>query len=157
MPIYTHNTPTPIDLAINWQVGAIVVVAGDRGDAVVTVSPTNPEKAVDRRGAEETKVSFDGQSLTVTGPKPRISVFGPTESVDLKVELPAGSRLTAEIAVGGVRTTGRLGATRIKCLTGPVELDTIGDLWLRAGHGSVTVERADGSIEVTADHGQVRI
>src|SRR5690606_26417831 len=98
MPSYTHNTPTPIDLAINWQVGTIEVIAGDRTDTIVTVSATNPEKAVDRSGAEETTVEFDGQRLTVTGPKPRISVFGPTESVDLKVELPTDSRLTAEIA-----------------------------------------------------------
>ena len=65
----TYPTPTPIDLAINLPVGAIDVVAGDRTDTVVTVSPTNPAKAVDRRGAEETKVDFDGQRLTVTGPE----------------------------------------------------------------------------------------
>src|SRR5450756_1444071 len=43
----TYNTPTPIDLAINLQVGAIEVIAGDRADTVTTVSPTNPTKAVD--------------------------------------------------------------------------------------------------------------
>ena len=42
---------TPIDLAIHLPVGEIEVVAGDRTDTVVTVSPTNPAKAVDRRGA----------------------------------------------------------------------------------------------------------
>jgi hypothetical protein len=153
----TYNTPTPIDLSINLQVGGIEVIASDRTDTVVTVSPTNPAKAVDRRGAEETKVDFDGQQLTVVGPRPRISWFGPTESVDLKVELPTGSRLTAESAVGGVRTVGRLGATRIKSSLGPVELDTTGDLWLRASHGNATLGTADGEIEITADHGQIRV
>lgn len=157
MPSYTHKTPDPIDLAINWQVGAVEVFATDRADTVVAVSPTNPEKAVDRRGAEETKVDFDGQRLTVTGPKPRFSVVGPTESVDLTIQLPTGSRLSAEIAVGGVVTTGRLGATRIKGSMGPIEIDTTSDLWLRAAHGTVTVGTADGGVEVTADHGQVRI
>jgi len=153
----TYNTPTPIDLAINLQVGAIEVIAGDRADTVVTVSPTNPTKTVDRRGAEETKVDFDGQRLTMTGPRPRISFIGPTESVDIKVELPTGSRLTAEIAVGGVVTIGRLGATRIKASTGPVDVDTTGDLWLRASHGNATLGTAEGSVEITADHGQIRI
>jgi hypothetical protein len=157
MPTYTHNTPTAIDLAINWQVGAIEVVASDRTHTIVTVSPTSPEKAVDRRGADETKVDFDGQRLTITGPRPRLSFIGPTESVDLKVELPSGSRVTGEIAVGGVRTTGRLGATRIKCSMGPVDLDTTGDLWLRAGHGNATVGTAEGGVEITADHGPLRI
>lgn len=155
MPIY--NTPGPIDLAINLQVGAIDVFASDRADTVVTVSPTNPEKAVDRRGAEETTVDVDGQRLTVTGPRPRLSWIGPTESVDVKVELPAGSRLAAEIAVGGLRTVGRLGATRIKSSLGPVEVDTTGDLWLRASHGNATVGTAEGGVEITADHGQIRI
>lgn len=153
----TYNTPTPIDLAINLQVGGIEVFAGDRADTVVTVSPRDPAKAVDRRGAEETKVDFDGKRITIAGPRPRISWIGPTESVDVKVELPTGSRLTAEIAAGGLRTVGCLGATRIKSSTGPVNVDVTGDLWLRASHGNATLGTAEGGIEVTADHGQIRV
>ncbi|MCS5714299.1 DUF4097 domain-containing protein [Herbiconiux sp. CPCC 205716] len=153
----SFDTPSPIDLAIDLPVGAIDVVASDRSDTVVTVSPTNAAKAVDRRGADETRVDFDGSRLTITGPKPRLSWIGPTESVDLRIELPTGSRLTAEIAVGGVRSSGRLGATRIKSSTGWVELDGTGDLWVRAGHGNVTVAAAEGSAEITADHGQIRL
>ena len=157
MPTYT--TPGPIDLAINLQVGWIEVVASDRADTVVTVSPTNSAKAVDRRGVEDTKVDFDGQRLTITGPRPRISWIGPgpADSVDVVVELPTGSRLTAEIAVGNLRSVGRLGATRIKSSTGVVDVDTTGDLWLRASHGNATVGSAEGGIEITADHGQIRI
>ena len=153
----TYPTPTPIDLAIYLPVGAIDVIAGDRSDTVVTVSPTSPGKAVDRRGAEETTVDFDGQRLTITAPKPRFSIIGPSESVDLRIELPTGSRLTAELSSGNVRATGRLGATRIKCSNGAAEVDTTGDLWLRAGNGNATLGTAEGDIEITADHGQLRI
>jgi len=155
MPTFT--TPGPIDLAINLPVGAVDVIASDRGDTVVTVTATNPTRASDRRGAEETKVDFDGQRLTVTGPKPRFSIIGPSESIDVTIELPTGSRLTAESSVGNVRTTGRLGATRIKASTGTVDVDAVADLWLRASHGNATVGTADGSVEITADHGQIRI
>jgi DUF4097 and DUF4098 domain-containing protein YvlB len=151
----TFNTPTPIDLAIKLPVGAIEIVAGDRDDTIVTVSPTNPKKAVDVRGAQETKVDFDGQRLTITGPRPRFSFVGPYESVDVKVELPTGSRLTAETSVGAVRSTGRLGATRVK--SSLVDLDSTGDLWVRAMNGNVAVANADGGVEITADHGQIRI
>src|SRR3954471_17176189 len=153
----TYPTPTPIDVAIHLPVGAIEVVAGDRTDTVVTVSPTNPDKAVDVRGADETKVDFDGTRLSITAPRPRLSWVGPFESIDVRVELPAGSRLTADIAGGGVHTVGRLGATRIKAMGGPVEVDSTGDLWVRAGHGSLTLGAADGTVEVTADHGRIRI
>jgi DUF4097 and DUF4098 domain-containing protein YvlB len=156
MPTFT--TPAPIDLAIHLPVGSIEVIASDRADTVVTVSPTNPDKAVDRRGAEEAKVDFDGARLTVKGPKPRFSFVGPWESIDVKVELPTGSRLAAETSYGGVRTVGSLGATRIKAPGGAVEVDTVtGDLWLRAGHGQAIVNRVDANLEITADHGQIRV
>jgi hypothetical protein len=155
MPTYT--TSTPIDLALHVSAGAIEIAAGDRGDTVVTVAPTNPAKEADRRGAEETTVEFDGQRLTVVTPKPRFTLIGPSESVDVRVELPTGSRLTAEISLGSVRTTGRLGATRVKAMSGGAHLDTTGDLWLRAGHGSASVVAADGSVEIVADHGQIRL
>ena len=153
MPTFT--TPTPIDLAIKLPVGAVEIIAADRNDTIVTVSPTNPTKAVDIRGANETKVEFDGQRLTITGPRPRFSFVGPFESVDVKVELPTGSRLTAETSAGAVRTAGRLGATRIK--SSMVDLDGTGDLWVRAMNGNVTVAKADGGVEITADHGQIRL
>jgi len=153
----TFDTPTPIDLAIDLPVGRIDVFAGDRADTVVTVSPTNAAKAIDRQGAEETTVDFDGQRVIIQGPRPRISWIGPTESVDVKVELPSRSRFTAEIAVGGLRTVGRLGATRIKSSTGAVAVETTGDLWLHASHGNATVGTAEGTTEITADHGQIRI
>jgi DUF4097 and DUF4098 domain-containing protein YvlB len=151
----TYDTPIPIDLAIKLPVGEIEIVASDRTDTVVTVSPTNPTKAVDVRGAEETKVEFDGTRLTVTGPRPRFSLVGPFESIDVKIELPTGSRLSAENSSGRVRAVGRLGATRVK--SSQVELDGTGDLWVRAMHGNVTVASADGDVEITADHGQIRL
>jgi Putative adhesin len=155
----TYNTPTPIDLAIYLQMGRIEVIASDRADTVVTVSASNPARAVDRRGTEETKVDFDGQRVTIAGPRPRISWIGPgpTDSVDVTVELPAGSRLTAEIAAGGLHAVGRLGATRIKSSFGPVDVETTGDLWLRLSHGNVTVGTAEGGMEITSDFGQIRI
>ena len=150
----TFSTPTPIDLAIKLPIGAIEVIASDRHDTVVTVSPTNPGKPVDMRGANETAVDFDGQRLTITGPRPRFSFVGPFESIDVKVELPSGSRLTAENSGGPVRTSGRLGATRIK--SSLVDVDTTSDLWVRALNGNVTVANAEGGVEITADHGQIR-
>jgi hypothetical protein len=154
----TYNTPNPIDLAINLQVGRIEVVASDRTDTVVTVSPSS-SRELDRRGVEQTKVTFEDERLSVIGPKPRISWIGPgpTESVTIKVELPTGSRLTAEIAVGAVKTTGRFGATRIKNATGALDIEATADLWLRAAHGGVTVGTVKGGLDVTAAYGSIRI
>lgn len=155
----TYPTPTPIDLAINVQVGSIQIIASDRVVTVVTVEPTSINRAVDRRGADDTTIDFDGQRMTITGPRPRLSWIGPgpTDSVDITVDVPTGSRLTAELALGMVRSLGRLGATRIKSSSGAAEVDVTGDLWMRAGHGNATVGTANGSVEIIADHGQIRI
>ena len=155
MPTYT--TPTPIDLAINLPVGAIEIVASDRTDTVVTVSPTNPAKAVDRRGAEETKVDFDGQRLTIIGPKPRIS-FDRPDRVGRR-EGRAADRFAAHRRGRGRRRPHRRSPRRHphQGSMGPVDVDATGDLWLRAGHGNATVGSADGGVEITADHGQIRV
>jgi Putative adhesin len=152
----TFDTPHPIDLAVELPYGRLEVVASDRTDTVVTVSPTNPSSASDRRGAEQTRVEFTGQRLVVEGPRPRFSIVGPGESIDVLIEVPTGSRLTADIG-GRVTTTGRLGATRVKGALGGVLIDTTADLWVRSGHGSLEVTAADGSAELTADHGQIRV
>ena len=153
----TYPTPHPVDLAVDVQVGALEVIASDRVDTVVTIAPTNPHKDADRRGADGTVVELDGRRLTVVTPKPRFTLVGPGESVDIRVELPTGSRLTAEVSAGGVRSSGRLGATRVKTSSGRATLGTTGDLWLRAGHGAAVVEAAEGTVEITADHGQIRV
>lgn len=150
----TFSTPTPIDLAITLTVGSIEILASDRADTVVTVSPTNPGKTADVRAAEETNVEFDGGRIVVRGPRPRFAIIGPNESIEVRVELPTGSRVTAD-TYGFVRTSGRLGATRLKA--SHVRLDAVADLWVRALHGNVEVKRIDGSAEITADHGRVRL
>src|SRR5690606_39145030 len=103
----------------------------------------------------DTRVEFDAGRVTVAVPR-RFILVGPSESVDIRVEAPAGSRLTAD-ASGPFRTTGRLGATRIKASLGPVELDGTADLHVDTAHGGITVHDVDGSAELKAGHGNVRI
>jgi hypothetical protein len=158
--MFTYSTPAPIDLVIDLRVGGIEVLASDRTDTVVTVSARNAGKSSGRRSAEErTAVEFDGHRLTVTGPRPRSSVLGPGEadSVNVKVELPAGSGFTGEIGVGGLRTAGRLGATKIKSTHGAVDVDTTGSFSLRTSRGAVTVGAVEGDAEIISDSGQIRI
>lgn len=152
----TFQTSGPIDLAVDLQAGRLEVIATDRTDIVVTVSPDNPDKALDRKAAEATKVEFDGSRLTVAGPR-RFSLIGPFESIAVRVEVPTGSRLTADVSWGPVRATGTFGATRIKASGSPIELGDTGDLWVNAGHGNFEVGSVAGSLEVSAAHGNIRV
>jgi len=152
----TYQTPTAIDLAIDLKVGRVEVIASERDDTVVTLSTTG---AGGRRAADDTRIDFDGRRLAVIGPRPRFSWIGPGQgdAVDITVELPNDSRVTAEVALGDVRTHGRLGAARVKSALGDVELDATGDLWVRASHGSVAVDTAAGSVDITVELGQIRL
>lgn len=151
----TYVTPGPIDLALDIQVGRIDVVATDRADTVVSVTPSNPERPADVRGAEQTTVEFDGTRVTVAGYR-RFVAIGANESIAVRVELPAGSRVTAEIGVGPVQLRGQLGATRIKSGMGDVDVESCGDLWAKVGHGPLIVGES-GSVEATVNHGNIRI
>lgn len=152
----TFSTPSPIDVAIKVPSGSVEIIASDRSDAVVTVIPANASRDGDVRAARETTVEFDGSRLTIVAPKPRVVVFGPTESIEVKVELPTGSRVTAEASVGPVEASGRLGATRIKAGLGAVKVEDTGDLWVHSAHGQVSVGRVDGDLEAECAHGSIR-
>lgn len=153
----TFSTPTPIDLAIDLPAGRVEIIASDRTDTVVSAVPSNASKAADARAAEDTQVTFADGRLTVTGARPRLTWLGPTGSVDVTVELPAHSRVTVDTGAGAARTSGPLGATRVKSGLGSVDIESSTDLWIKASHGNASVGEATGSVEVTTDHGQVRI
>jgi DUF4097 and DUF4098 domain-containing protein YvlB len=154
----TFSTPRPIDLAINIQVGRIDVIASDRSDTVVTLKPSS-SRPNDRRGVDETKVTFDDERLSIIGPKAKISWIGPNsgDSVDVTIELPADSRLTAELAVGNIHTSGLLGATRIKSSTGSVGLDAVGDAEVTAAYGQIKIGRITGEALLKSSYGGVVI
>jgi hypothetical protein len=63
MPSY--DVSGPIDVDLNVGVGLVDVVASDRTDAVVEVSPSKPGRSGDESLAREAVVSFDGGLLRV--------------------------------------------------------------------------------------------
>ena len=52
---------------------------------------------------------------------------------------------------------GRLGAVEVKTSSGDVRLDTTGPLRLKASHGSITVDRVEGTAEITTSSGSLRV
>lgn len=156
MPEY--QTDGPIDLAIDVPVGRIEVTASERADVVVRVDPNNPNKKADVRAAAETAVEYQDGRLTIAVARRYGPLIGPgKESVDVTVDLPSGSRLTAETSVGRIRGHGPLGATRIKSSTGDVTIERAEHLQVHASSGEVVVGHVDGELEVTAGNGPTRV
>ncbi|MCX4825794.1 DUF4097 family beta strand repeat-containing protein [Streptomyces sp. NBC_01142] len=152
----SFDTPQPISVNARVDAGSIQFAAADRADTVVDVAPRDPKKDQDVRAAEQTEVTYVSGVLTVRTPKQRYLV-GRTGTVDVTVELPTGSRIDMTGAWAQVLGEGRLGEVRVKTSSGDVRLDTTGPLQLTASHGSITVDRIEGTAEITTSSGSMRV
>ncbi|MFD9408231.1 DUF4097 domain-containing protein [Streptomyces sp. NPDC059989] len=152
----SFDTPEPISATAHVDAGSIRFTAGDRLDTVVEVRPRDPKRDQDVRSADQTEVTYAGGVLTVRTPKQRY-LFGRTGTVDVTVELPTGSRVDMTGAWAQVLGEGRLGEVHVKTSSGDVRLNTTGPLQLTASHGSITVDRIEGSAEISTSSGSLRV
>jgi Putative adhesin len=153
----TFNTPEPISATIDLAAADIRVFASDRQDTVVEVRPSTSSHEQDVRAAEQTKVEYTPAGLLVKGPKQRTTGLRKIGSVDVTVELPAGSQLDAEAGVGALRFAGQFGKCRVKMGAGNVEVDKAGPIDLQVGAGAVTVEHVAGHAEISTGSGRLRV
>ncbi|MEU0603998.1 DUF4097 family beta strand repeat-containing protein [Streptomyces sp. NPDC006393] len=152
----SFDTPGPVSVTARVEAGSIRLVAGERADTVVEVRPRDPKKDQDVRTAEQTEVTCAGGVLSVITPRQRY-LFGRTGTVDVTVELPAGSHLDMTGAWAQVLGEGRLGEVRVKTSSGDVRLEATGPLRLTASHGSVTVDHVEGAAEISTSTGSLRV
>jgi Putative adhesin len=155
----TFDTPEPISVTVEFGVGDLRIVASDRTDTMVEVRPSDPAKKADVTAAEQTRVEYAGGALLIKAPKNwrQFTWRGGGESVDVQVELPAGSQLRGETGVAALRCRGRLGECRYKTGIGDIQLDQAGAVQLRTGVGDISMERAGGDAELTTGSGSLRI
>jgi DUF4097 and DUF4098 domain-containing protein YvlB len=153
----TFSTPEPIPATIDVAAGDVRVLASDRRDTVVEVRPSTSSHEPDIKAAEQTKVEYTAAGLLIRGPKQRSLGLRKIGSVDVTVELPAGSRIEAEAAIGALRFSGQLGQCRVKMGAGDVELDQVGPVDLHSGAGTITVDRVSGRAEITTGSGRLRV
>ena len=122
MPSY--DTPQPITATVELVVGDLRIVAADRTDTVVEVRPSDQGSDADVRAAGQTRVEYGDGRLLVKTPKQRgLGLFGKPGSVDVTLDLPAGSHVQAESGVGAVRTAGELAECRVKSGAGVAGAD----------------------------------
>ena len=172
----SFTTTGPVAASIDVQWGDIRVVAGDDGDTVVEVTPSDPSNEKDRRAADDTAVTCADGRLRVVGPRNRTGVFNKKYgSVQVSVLLADASELDADTGLGTVHVEGRLGACRIRSSAGDVAVQDAtsadlrtglgvvaarhiaGEALCRTGSGSVRIDRIDGRAEVRNSNGDTRI
>jgi DUF4097 and DUF4098 domain-containing protein YvlB len=155
MPTFT--TPEPIPATIELAAGDVRVFASDRGDTVVEVRPSTSNHEPDIKAADQTKVEYTQAGLMIKGPKQRSMGLRKIGSVDVTVQLPAGSQIEAEAGIGALRFSGQLGKCRAKIGAGTIELDQAGPVDIHAGAGTITVNHVCGNADITAGSGRLRV
>jgi DUF4097 and DUF4098 domain-containing protein YvlB len=136
----------PITLDARLPAGDIRVTAAPTTTATVSLRSASSSKR-GQQLIDETEVTFDAGLLTVSVPE-RIRLLSST-SLDLVVELPAGSSARLRAASADVVCTGALGDLEVKSASGDVHAELV--------TGSVKVDTASGDIDLGEVGGEVRV
>jgi len=149
----TFATPGPITATVKVAGAQVRVTASDRTDTAVLVEPINRASQSDVKVANKTKVDFASGQLKV-----KTTASGDKNgSVAITIDLPAGSRLAANLAYSSVHADGPLGWCELHMASGRVRLDRIDALRANISAGEVAIDRADGSVTATTASGAIRI
>ncbi|GAA4605162.1 DUF4097 family beta strand repeat-containing protein [Actinoallomurus liliacearum] len=150
------DTPAPIAAVLNIPAGRVQFIAADRADTTVEVLPANASKGRDVKAAEQTTVAYADGVLRIEGPA-KNDYFGPSGSIDVTVQLPAGSGIEAKTAGCELRGVGRLGDVVFDGAYRQIKIDEAASLRLAAVDGDVEVGRLGGPAEISTARGDIRI
>ncbi|MBF9066661.1 DUF4097 family beta strand repeat-containing protein [Streptacidiphilus fuscans] len=147
----------PVSVVAEVASGRIQVIAADRTDATVEVRPANPDKSRDVKAAEQTTVEYADGVLRIRTAEGKNQYFGPSGSVEVTVQLPAGSHLEAHTSACELRGVGRLGDVVFDGAYQQIKIDEAAGVRLTAVDGDVEVGRLTGPAQISTSRGAIRI
>lgn len=149
----TFTTPKPITATVTTAGARVRIAATERTDTVVRVQPVNGANATDVKVAEKTKVDFSDGVLAVKTTKSGAQ----HGSVDITIELPAGSRLILNTAWTEVQADGSLGDCEVNIGSGQVQLDRVATLRGNLGAGGLAVGHVTGAAVIEGSSAGLRL
>lgn len=154
--MHKFATPAPIAAVLDVPAARVRLIAADRADTTVEVLPADASKSRDLKAAEQTTVTYsDGVLRIATTVKNQY--LGPSGSVELTVQLPAGSRVGVKTASAEFRAVGRLGEVTVDSAHGPIKIDEAAGARLTTLAGDITVGRLTGPAELTTSKGDIDV
>ncbi|MFD0270444.1 DUF4097 family beta strand repeat-containing protein [Streptomyces sp. NPDC127106] len=150
------DTPATISAVLEIPAGRVQFIAANRTDTTVEVLPANPSKSRDVQAAEQTTVSYADGVLRIHAPEPKNRLTG-SGSLEVTVQLPAGSHIEAKTAASELRAVGRLGDVAFDGAYRQIKIDEAASLRLTATDGDVEVGRLNGPAEISTQRGDIRI
>ncbi|MGN9760920.1 DUF4097 family beta strand repeat-containing protein [Streptomyces sp. SD31] len=151
------DTPAPVSTVLDIPAGRIQFIAADRTDTTVEVRPADASKSRDAKAAEQIEVAYGDGVLRIEAPAAKNRILGSFGSVEVTVQLPAGSCVEAKTAAAELRGVGRLGDIAFEGAHGAVKIDEAASIRLTAADGDVSVGRLGGSAEISTQRGDIHI
>ncbi|MFI9111310.1 DUF4097 family beta strand repeat-containing protein [Streptomyces venezuelae] len=150
-------TTAAIAATLDIPAGRIELIASDRTDATVDIRPANAANGADVKAAEQITVEYADGVLRIAAAPAKNRILGDSGSVEVTVELPAGSRVEAVTAAAELRGAGPLGDVTFEGAQGTVVLDEAASARLTLAAGDITVGRLGGSAEISTQQGDLRV
>jgi len=150
------DTPAPISAVLDIPAGRVQFIAADRADTTVEVLPADASKGRDVKVAEQTKVEYRDGVLRIEA-SAKNQILGPSGSIEVTVQLPAGSRVEVKAASAEFRAVGRFGDVAFDGAHGAIKIDEAASVRLTAVAGDVLVGRLNGPAEISTAKGDIRI
>ncbi|MCP2169855.1 DUF4097 family beta strand repeat-containing protein [Goodfellowiella coeruleoviolacea] len=150
------DTPAPIAATLDIPAGRVQFIATDRADTVVEIRPADAARSRDVKVAEQTVVEYGDGVLRIEATA-KNQILGPSGSIEVTVQLPAGSRVSATAASAEFRGVGRLGDVVVEGSHGAVELDEAASVHLTTHAGDVSIGRLTGPAEISTGKGDIQI
>ncbi|SCL18494.1 Putative adhesin [Micromonospora rhizosphaerae] len=150
------DTPTPISAVLDIPAGRVQFIAADRADTTVEVLPADASKGRDVKVAEQTRVEYGDGVLRIEA-SAKNQILGSSGSIEVTVQLPAGSRVKVKAASAEFRAVGRFGDVAVDGAHGAIKLDEAASVRLTALAGDVSVGRLNGPAEISTAKGDIRI
>ncbi|MFD5435447.1 DUF4097 family beta strand repeat-containing protein [Kitasatospora sp. NPDC127067] len=151
------DTSAPITVVLDIPGGRVRFIAAERGDTTVEVRPAEAGKNRDVQAAERTDVAFADGVLRITTAAAGHQLLGPTGSLEVTVQLPAGSAVRGRAAAAELRVVGRLGDVAFDGAYRTTKVDEAASLDLTAVDGDVEVGRLTGPARIATTRGDIRI
>jgi len=150
------DTTAPIAAILDIPAGRVRFIAADRSDTTVEVLPADASKRRDVAVAEQTEVDYRDGVLRIQAPA-KTGHLGHPGSVEVTVQLPAGSRVEAKAAGAELRGVGRFGEVTFDGSHGSIKLDEATGVHLATLAGDITIGRLTGPSEISTAKGDIRV
>jgi Toastrack DUF4097 len=154
--IQKFDTPDPISAVLDIPAGRVRFIAADRADTAVEILPADASNGRDVKAAEQTTAEYGDGVLRIEAPA-KNRVLASPGSVEVTVQLPAGSQVEAKAASAEFRTVGRLGDVAFEGSHASVKLDEAASARLTLLAGDVSVGRLSGDTQIRTGKGDIRI